>query len=225
MKIIKREDVDEDKDIMNKAKKFSEFRKDCKEYLEEVGKNYDKFTKVEHDSISGYLSEHAISEYIKNNFNSIQTIELWKDQFNIAKIKDIIKNNDTSITSAKIVKNYFYDRWDMKLYKSNNDIIKADIKTAVTDKKPKDTWDFLYPVVQTKNDEKDIIILIYSIVENDKKIETLDHFKLVGYSTPEIIKQCETSCKGNNTLHGTTSQTNNYKTKINKHWYPLCKKF
>ena len=51
-------DLKEDKykNIISNAKKFSNFRQRCKEFLKNNGINHDKFTVVEHDSELGYIS-------------------------------------------------------------------------------------------------------------------------------------------------------------------------
>ena len=57
------------KNIILNAKKFSNFRQRCKEFLKNNGINHNKFTVVEHDSELGYISEQIVLNYLKNNLD------------------------------------------------------------------------------------------------------------------------------------------------------------
>ena len=79
------------KNIISNAKKFSNFRQRCKEFLKNNGINHDKFTVVEHDSELGYISEQIVLNYLKNNLDlSKFNINHWKEQFNFSKIENIL---------------------------------------------------------------------------------------------------------------------------------------
>jgi|SRR5690606_22214797 len=205
-------DVKIDAALLNKANNFSKFRNDCKVYLNKVDKNWDKFTMVDHDSKIGYLTEKLLSNYFKSKFPKA-VISTWEESFDIKKIIEIINNSDYTDNSVELVKSYFYDHWDLSIT-LNNKTIYCDVKTALTKLEPKGTWQFLYPVVQANKPGKDISILIYYIVDDIKRIESLKKLCLVGFIKRENITKLNIIKKGDLTSHATVSQIDNYITNV-----------
>ena len=202
-----------------KAEAFSTFRENCKVYLTSVNKNWDKFTVVSHDSFIGYLTEMAIKQHLLAKYPEIK-IESWEDQFDMKALIKIIKENKTDAESIDLVVKYFYDKWDLKIL--NNSIkILSDVKTALTEKEPNDNWNFLYPVIQASKEGKDLMILVYYVVNTIKDLRTFSKLILVGAITPEIIKTCDIIKAGEKTKFGTISQIDNYITKLNKNYKPI----
>jgi len=174
---------------------------------------YDKFTVTENDSFLGYLSEYSIKNYIKRKFISNGIIvSSWGDNYDIKKINNIVNNNSNKKEDLLYVKEYFYDKYDLKI-EYNNNYIFLDIKTAETTYEPKDTWNFLYPVIQTKKDGKDFVVLNY-YVKNSKNITDFKKFVLVGYMSENDVKKYDIQSAGTKTEKGTLSQIDNLKTYV-----------
>ena len=205
--------------LFQKAKTFESFRNQCKKYLQEVNMNFDKFTIVGHDSFLGYVTEATISDYISKHFNNVK-VSSWENNHNIKKIINIIEAKDYSKESSSLVKEYFYDKWDLKI-KTNNKTLYCDVKTAYTAKKPKDNWVFMYPVVQVNKEGKDFMLLVYYVVDKIKDIHSLEKLVIIGVTTPNIIKHCKIIKAGKKTRFGTISQIDNYLTQLSKHYEQL----
>jgi len=204
-----------------KAEAFSKFREECKTYLTAVGKNWDKFTMVSHDSFIGYITENAIKKYIESKFKGVQ-VTTWEEQFDLELINKIIKEKKTDETSVELVRNYFYDTWDLKIAGEKIKIL-SDVKTALTKKEPALSWNFLYPVVQAEKTGKDIMILVYYVVSDIKDLRSFLKLILVGAITSETIRKCKIIHAGEKTIFGTTSQIDNYITELRRDYSPLEK--
>lgn len=147
-----------DESMFQKADNFSVFREDCKTYLSQVGKNWDKFTLVSHDSFVGYLSEKVFISFLQQKFPHFK-ISSWEGQFDMRKIINIINTKDKSDESINLVIEYFYDKWDVKI-EHNGTTVYCDVKTALTRKEPSGNWNFLYPVIQANKLGKDVSVLL-----------------------------------------------------------------
>jgi hypothetical protein len=208
-------------DIFTKAKNFEKFRNDCKTYLQKANLNFDKFTIVEHDSFIGYITEIVMGKYIEDNYKDVK-VYTWEKEHNISEIISILKDKDFSEDSKSKVKEYFYDKWDIKI-SIDNKIILCDVKTALTKKEPNKYWEFLYPVIQANKQGKDIMLLVYYVVNDIKNIESLKKIVVVGAVKPEDIKKNDLIKKGEITRFGTKSQIDNYITKLSVDYVDLKK--
>ena len=204
--------------IIFAAYEFAQFRDDCKKYLLQHKKSYDKFTIVQHDSFIGFITEAAVRYYISNHYrkDNIKVIS-WEENFDIEKIKRIISTGSSDPADIAVVEEYFYDRYDLKIIYNNKSIL-VDVKTALTQKEPSVAWNFMYPVVQANKAGKDYMILTYYIVSDTKNIESLKKIVIVGYTSEEKIKDCNIIYKGQKTRFGTISQTDNYETNLAIHY-------
>lgn len=198
--------------LYEKAIKFNEFRKNCKNYLNNHKMNFDKFTIVDHDSIIGFVSESIVSDYIKNTYSNVEVFS-WDDQFDIERITNIINNNSSVVEDIELVRDYFYDQWDLKLV-FNGEILLIDVKSAMTSKNPTKWWNFLYPKVQVDKKGKNGAILGYCVCDNIKDIRTLNNFILIGYISMKDVSNCKIQYKGTLTRFGTVSQIDNYITEV-----------
>ncbi len=203
-----------DKSLIKKAKAFEKLRNDCKSYLTQTNQNFDKFTIVTHDSFIGYITEFLVKKHLEEEYSDKGIkVEAWDEQYDISKIKAIIKKNLTDKDSILYIKNYFYDRWDLQLT-YNGQTVKIDVKTALTQKNPTDKWNFLYPVIQVNKEGKDSMILAYYVVDSIKDITSLKQLVIVGYTTQKLIKNCNIIKQGEKTRFGTISQIANYETEL-----------
>ena len=150
------------KELFDKALSYSRFRQSCKEYLKKNNKDYDKFTKVDHDSAVGYISETLISNYLKLHYSEIK-VNKWENNFDIKRIMNIVKFNSDSKNDLDYVVNYFYDKYDLHIKYYENDIY-IDVKSALTKKTPSKSWTFLYPVVQAHKKGKSGMILAIALL-------------------------------------------------------------
>lgn len=207
------------KNLFVKAEAFERFRNQCKDYLQKVNMNFDKFTIVGHDSFIGYITEAVISDYILNSFDNVK-VSSWENNHDIKKIIEIIETSDYSSESSSLVKEYFYDKWDIKI-EINNKTLYCDVKTAYTSKDPNHSWVFMYPVVQATKDGKDFMILVYYMVNDIKNIKSLKKLIIVGSTTTDVIKKCKVIKAGEKTRFGTVSQIDNYLTELSKHYKPI----
>jgi hypothetical protein len=121
-------------ELLVKADEFSKFRENCKNYLTRVGMNYDKFTMVKHDSIIGYISEYIVAQYLRDNLPNGFIVSSWMVENDIANIYKAVNNDDVS--KAEMVKNYFYDKYDIKVTTPTKKQYCIDVKTALTAKEP-----------------------------------------------------------------------------------------
>ena len=199
--------------LFYEAKRFSIFRQDVKDYLKKFDKDFDKFTITQHDSYLGYFTEQVLKEYISSTFDlKNYKLETWADNFDLNKIKDIVYNCKTNVENVKYVQSYFYDKYDLKL--SNNiKEIKIDIKTAETTKTPTNHWNFLYPVVQANQKNKDLIILCY-YVKNTSNLNDLKNIVIAGYMFENDICNYEIIHANQYTIRHTKSQIDNYNTQL-----------
>lgn len=209
--------------LFDKAKRFEEFRTNCKFFLAKHGQSYDKFTIVGHDSLIGYLTEHFIKDHLEKNFKSLK-VTTWENDFDIRKIISILKSSNPANDDVDYVKNYFYDKWDLKLSQGDK-VIYADVKTALTKGNPNDSWDFLYPYVQANKPGKDIMILVYYVVDDLNDLTSLKSLSMIGYTKPEIVRQCKIIRAGTKTKFGTTSQIDNYETQLSSHYSNVSQLF
>ena len=204
-------------DLASRAQNYSVFREHCKEYLANNGLNFDKFTVTVNDSFLGYVSEELFAKFLKNRYGEKISVSKWQDQFDMHRIIDIVKTGRNNQEDIDLVRQYFYDQFD--LYVSAPGFhsfvnLKIDVKTAITPKKPRPDWDFLYPVVQAQKLGKDIAVLVYCIVENDGDPNSLKEFIIVGYLREDEIVGREIIHEGERTKHFTPSRTENYITYI-----------
>lgn len=205
-------------DLVITAYGFEELRNNCKKYLSQFDMNYDKFTVVSHDSFIGYITEYFLKEYISSKYKSVGvTVESWESIFDIAKIRSILKSNSKSGEDVRYIRDYFYDKYDLKLSKGIKSLL-VDIKTALTKLEPKSSWNFMYPVVQAHKPGKDHMVLSYYVVEDIKDIESLKKLVIVGYTSEQVIRTCKIIKAGTRTRFGTVSQTDNYETELSIHY-------
>ncbi len=197
---------------------FEHFRNDCKTFLAKHGKNYDKFTVVQHDSIIGFITEATIQRYISELYKKDNVkVTTWEQNFDIEHIKRIISSSSADADEVKLVEKYFYDKYDLKISYHDKSIY-VDVKTALTQKNPSENWNFMYPVIQANKDGKDYMILTYYVVNDIKKVESLNKVVIVGYISENTVKQCKTIYKGEKTRFDTVSQTDNYETELAVHY-------
>lgn len=200
---------------ITKADRFCEFRKKCKEYLGEYAINNDKFTIVDHDSYIGYLTEFCISEYIKDKYSADGfTVESWEKNYDVNKLLEIVYSDDKSEDSFEYVKNYFYDKYDLKIsYRGKNVFI--DVKTALTQKDPQDNWCFMYPVVQARKPGKDYMVLTYYVTYDNNPKSKVKEIYIAGYTSEMAIRNKKIIYKGQLNRFHVVSQTDNYETILN----------
>jgi len=205
-----------EQELFNKAQKFSDFRIKCKQYLRKNGKEYDKFTVVEHDSSVGYISESLITDYLKSNYKDIE-VYTWENMYDMRRIIDIVKSDSSLEDDINYVTEYFYDRYDLHIkYKRKEFFI--DVKSALTKKMPSNSWTFLYPVVQAHKEGKSGMILAYCIVTNLKIIESMNSFVLVGFVPQKKVRECKKYLRGQITRFKTVNQIDNYETLLSRHY-------
>lgn len=205
-------------DLVIAAYGFEELRNNCKKYLSQFDMNYDKFTVVSHDSFIGYITEYFLREYIGSKYKSKGiTVESWESIFDIAKIRSILKSNSKATEDVQYIRDYFYDKYDLKLSKGAKSLL-VDIKTALTKLEPKSSWNFMYPVIQAHKPGKDHMVLSYYVVEDIKDIESLKKLVIVGYTSEEVIRTCKIIKAGTRTRFGTVSQIDNYETELAIHY-------
>jgi hypothetical protein len=94
------------KELYEKAHRFVEFRSKCKNYLKEVGKDFDKFTIVEHDAFVGYITEFLIAEYLNKRYDFL-SVSTWEYNHNIREIIKIVDSKDYSEQNVKLVIKHF----------------------------------------------------------------------------------------------------------------------
>lgn len=209
-------------DVKKKAMWFQGFRGECKEYLAKHGVDYDKFTVVSHDGYLGFISEWVFSQYLNDKFGGvIEKCLKWEENFDLEKIKKIIKKDSKDTEDISYVKKYFYDTWDL-LITTKTATYKCDVKTALTKKEPQSSWNFLYPIIQAKKAGKDLMVLIYYIYRG-KDFHDLTGEVLIGATTYDLIKKCKVLKKGDVSKFGTKSQTDNYVTELSRDYYELSK--
>jgi len=202
---------------------FEELRNNCKLYLSKHDLNFDKFTVVSHDSFIGYISEYFLKEYIINTYNAKGiTVATWEDNYDIAKIRNILKSESKQINNIDYIRSYFYDKYDLKISNGDSSIL-VDIKTALTKLEPKLNWNFLYPVIQAHKPGKDHMVLAYYVVDEIKDIESLKKLVVIGYISEETIKKCNIIKAGTLTRFGTKSQIDNYETELSTHYRNIDK--
>ncbi len=204
------------KTLIAKAYAFTFLRARCKKYLADKKMEYDKFSSVLHDSFTGYISEFYVKKILGELFkNSNIKIQTWDEQYDLKKINSILSKNSAEAKDIRYIKNYFYDSYDLALIKDEKQIY-IDVKTAFTSLQPKSKWNFLYPVVQAHKKGKDIMILVYYVVEDLTSPESLKELVLAGFITENTIKNCYIIKKGQKTKFGTLSHIDNYVTELSK---------
>lgn len=198
-------------DLLKKASNYKKFRSNLKFILKKYNKSFDKFTVTDNDSFLGYISETLVSSYlVSNNIPIIQ----WESEVKLSrdlKLK-VLENHNDNFTPDEIntLTSYFYDKWDIK-YKD----VYADVKTAATSYKPKDTWTFGFPVIQANKKGKTHAILTYVFYDKDpKEYSDANPEKLYiwGYLHISDIKKCDINNK--NIDKGYSYQINNHITKL-----------
>lgn len=208
-----------DQELFKKAERFSDFRIKCKEFLRKNGKEYDKFTVVEHDSSVGYISESLIADYLRSNYVDIE-VSTWENRYNIRRVIDILNNNSYSEDDINYVTEYFYDRYDLHIkYKGKEFFI--DVKSALSKKTPSDSWTFLYPVVQAHKEGKSGMVLAYCVVTDLKVIESMSSFVLVGFVAQNKVRECKKYLRGQKTRFNTVNQIDNYETLLSRHYMSI----
>ena len=124
-------------ELEEKARKISSFRSRMKAYLTRFGACYDKFTVTENDTLLGYISETAVSNYLINNYGDKVEVRHWADSFDMERINRAVEQNNSDANEIEYVKNYFYDKYDLEIIeKISKKSIFVDVKTAETSKKP-----------------------------------------------------------------------------------------
>jgi hypothetical protein len=208
---------DLNKELILAAYGFEQLRNNCKIFLSNHNMNFDKFTVVSHDAFIGFISEVAVKNFVVQRYadKGIQIIP-WHEKFDIKKIKKIIESDSPSEENIQLVKEYFYDKYDLEIKKGEKSLY-VDIKTALTMKDPSIKWNFLYPVVQAKKAGKDYMILTY-YVTNSPELDDLNKIVLVGFISEEVIRKCKIIKKGSRTKFGTVSNIDNYETELSIHY-------
>jgi len=202
-------------EAITKADRFSEFRDACKNYLGDYYLQNDKFTIVDHDSYIGYLTEYCIMQYISDKYSKDGFYaESWEKKYDINRLLAIVYSNDKSEDNFEYVKDYFYDKYDIKIsYKSKN--IYIDVKTAFTQKDPQDNWCFMYPVVQARKPGKDYMILTYYVTYENNPKSNIKEIYIAGYTSEMAIRNKKIIRKGQYNRFHVISQTDNYETILN----------
>jgi len=206
--------------LVKEAKELSDFRNNVKDYLQNYGECYDKFTVTENDTYLGHVSETAIIHYLQNVYSDKLEIHKWSEKFDLDRVRSAVMNNINKPEEILYVREYFYDRYDIEiLNKETGKKLLIDVKTAETSKTPQMYWNFLYPVVQNQKDGKDCVILCYYYKQEDA-----NKIILIGYLTEDRISQYNILKAGTKTRFGTINQIDNYETKV-KDYKPLSELF
>lgn len=175
-------------------------------------KQNDKFTTVEHDSYIGYLTEYCILQYISDKYSSQGFYaESWERKYDIDRLIGIVYSGDKSEESFEYVKSYFYDKYDIKISYKNKDVF-IDVKTALTQKDPKDNWCFMYPVIQARKPGKDYMVLTYFITYEKNPKSKIKEIYIAGYTSEMAIKNKKIIYKGQYNKFHVISHTDNYET-------------
>lgn len=207
------------RNLLDNAKFFSDYREKCKRFLAQHGAGYDKFTVTENDSLSGYISEEIVRDYIDKKLN-VKSVVTWHQNFDFDIIDSILNKNNSNLSEInqdeiRYIKEYFYDKYDLKLTTKNDTEIMLDVKTAVTPREPKDNWSFLLPVIQIDKAIYQYTILTYCITKpNSYNLEDLEKFNIFGMISTDFVRTCNQLLKGTLTGHGTKNQIDNYETKL-----------
>lgn len=82
-------------ELEEKARKISSFRSRMKAYLTRFGACYDKFTVTENDTLLGYISETAVSNYLINNYGDKVEVRHWADSFDMERINRAVEQNNS----------------------------------------------------------------------------------------------------------------------------------
>ena len=72
----------------------------------------------------------------------------------------------------------------------------------------------MYPVLQANKPGKDIMILVYYVVNDLKDLSSLKDLVLIGCCEPYKLKKCKIVKAGERTRLGTVSQIDNYITEL-----------
>lgn len=208
-------------DLIIAAHGFEQLRNNCKNYLSKFELNFDKFTVVPHDSFIGYITEYFLRGYINSRY-SAGSVNTWESRFDISRVINILKVNSKANEDVQYVRSYFYDQWDLEITRAGACLL-IDIKTALTQREPKLSWDFMYPVLQAHKPGKNYMILSYYVVDNVKDIESLKKLVIIGYTSEELIKTCKVIKAGTLTRFGTKSQIDNYETELAVHYQDIDK--
>lgn len=201
------------KKIICNANDYAKFRSRCKDFLRTYNKEYDKFTSTNHDSQLGYISELAIMNYLTNNTD--YEIIPWDANFDFNFIESILQRDQDTINQKELdyVKKYFYDDYDLKIIKNNQEIF-IDVKTAITFKKPTNYWEFSLPVVQINKAVYDYVILCYCIAENEIRVDNINDIIIWGFISTNDVQNKDVYPKGAKNRFGTINQIDNYNTKL-----------
>lgn len=209
-------------ELIEKAINYSNFRKNLKIILNKYNKNYDKFTITDNDSFLGYISENLVAAYLTLNNIPIKT---WSSQINLPpslKLK-VLNNHNSDFDKSEInlLRNYFYDEWDIK-----HENITVDIKTAATRHNPIPSWTFAIPVIQANKAGKTHVILTYIIYNKDSKIykdaKPIECY-IWGYIPISDITKCSKSNR--NEYKGYDYQIENYITHLSNYNQDLISLF
>ena len=205
------------KELEIEAKQMSEFRSRIKQYLSNLNEHYDKFTVTKNDALLGYISETAVSNYLKENFSDRIQLKSWSDLFDMNRIRNAIEYDN--IKEIEYVKSFYYDNYDLEIIeKKSGKKILIDVKTAETRKEPNSSRNFLYPVIQNKKKGKDCVVLCYYCKATQANgITQADRVKLAGYISEEEISQKRIIEAGSKTKFGTISQIDNFETQISEY--------
>ncbi len=204
------------------AENYGIFRERCKECLTRHGRHFDKFTVVSHDSFVAYVTEKAIKTHIIETYpDLVEYIAAWEDRFDLPKLKRLVKQADITEPDLDYLWQYFYDGWDLEISLKNGKTLKADVKTALTQKTPLPGWNFLYPVIQANKKGKDLLVLVYYVTKTANDLRSLSKLVLAGAALPAEVQNCQVVKQGEKTRFGTLSQTDNFETEVGMHYAPL----
>lgn len=202
------------------GEKLTTLRQQCKLFLTKHGVGFDKFTMVSHDTYIGFISEIAIKDYLAQNYSDcIAVVNTWEEAFDLIRIEKIVNALACTQQDIDYVKAYFYDSWDLKI-ETKKGVIRADVKTAATQKEPRPSWNFMYPLVQVNKTGKDLLILAY-YVQSSKDYKDFAKMVLVGGTTPVQVRHCNLIKAGAKTRFGTISQIDNYETELSRDYKDL----
>jgi len=204
--------------LIDRAYAFSNLRAKCKSYLAKHNLDYDKFTAVSHDSFTGFISEYYVKNFLVTLYNNTPIyVTTWEEQFDLKKINHILSQDSELKEDINYVKEFFYDRYDLVIENGRQKLY-IDVKTALTRLNPTYKWSFLYPVIQAHKKGKDVMILVYFVVEDIMYPESLKEIVLAGFVTEEKIKKCSIIRKGEKTKFGTVSRIDNYITELSHNY-------
>ncbi|MGX7078727.1 hypothetical protein ACWOBP_00835 [Gemella parahaemolysans] len=199
---------EDSKIIKEEAQKYSELRTRCKKFLEKNNMKFDKFTVVNHDSHSGYISEKYVLDYIQKL--SGFKIRNWGEMFSADEINRILELDKPKLKEIRLIKEFFYDKYDIEMSYGLKRLF-IDVKSAKTKKKPQIKWNFLYPKSQANKNENSCVVLTYLVYNKEEDLESV---YIMGAADYKDILNSEIQKAGSVTKFNTKSRVDNYVTEL-----------